>query len=278
MLIVQASAAVIAARCLSLKQSRGGLRRCSTVGKCTISGRPVTGVSTGGWHGGGVRYPLSEPCPNRPFLRPAITRLQVGLQGKHLVDPAQFDDRTWVAATWTFDGVTVSALGHNEYHADQFPGHCQFKTYRECQYNAIVPLSSWDGGRSFAQTRYPAPIAAPPMKSDVDQGRPRGYVNPSNIVFHDGYYYTLIGRSDFGKKRQAGVCFIPRMCLPRRPGRYGTASRTSRSLVARSEGAWTEKSTCEAATGLGGALGSISPKIKILGSLRAFWMPSRQTV
>jgi hypothetical protein len=212
---------------------------------------------------------------NRALIGPSLAQLshdcRLVYQGKHLVDPAQFDDRTWIAATWTFDGVTVSALGHNEYHADQFPGHCQFQTYRECQYNAIVPLSSLDGGRSFARTHYPAPIAAPPMKSDVAQGRPRGYVNPSNIVFHDGYYYTLIGRSDLGGKKAGRCLFRTQDVLA--PETWTVWDGQSYISITDSpyKGAWTEKSICEAATGLGGALGSIA-KIKDTKLFAAFWI------
>jgi hypothetical protein len=208
MLILQAPAAVIAAPVIVVENNPvtvfADAQRCESL---DIPDAPMRAFR----RADGMVVAFATHYLNRALIGPSLAQLshdcRLVYQGKHLVDPAQFDDRTWVAATWTFDGVTVSALGHNEYHADHFPGHCQFATYRECQYNAIVPLSSSDGGRSFARTHYPAPIAAPPMKSDVDQGRPRGYVNPSNIVFHDGYYYTLIGRSDLGGKK-AGRCLF----------------------------------------------------------------------
>jgi hypothetical protein len=212
---------------------------------------------------------------NRALVGPSLSHLshdcKLVYQGKHLADPAQFDDRTWITATWTFDGMTVSALGHNEYHADQFPGQCQFKTYMECWYNAIVPLSSLDGGRSFTRTHYPTTIAAPPMKSDENQGRPRGYLNPSNIIFHSGYYYTLIGRSAFGGKKAGRCLFRTENVLSPETWKVWDGDSYISIIGSPYEAGWTEKPTCEAATGLGGALGSIA---KINGSklFAAFWI------
>ena len=212
---------------------------------------------------------------NRALLGPSLTQLshdcRLVYQGKHLADPAQFDDRTWITATWTFDGVTVAALGHNEYHGDDFPDRCQFKGYSECQYNAVVPLRSLDGGRSFFRIDYPTPIAAPPMKNDTDQGRIRGYVNPSNIVFHDGYYYTLIGRSDLDGKK-AGRCLFRNKDVSNPETWTVWDGRTYISIVGSPyQLGWTAKPTCEGATGLGGALGSIA-KIKNTNLFAAFWI------
>nr|WP_294500893.1 hypothetical protein [uncultured Rhodopila sp.] len=146
----------------------------------------------------GMIVGFSTHFPNRRLVGSSISDLKrdcrVVYQGRHDPDPAAFDDRTWIAATWTEDGTTVSALGHNEYQADKFPGRCRFKDYRSCWYNSIVPLSSTDAGYSFSRMdrQHLDLIAAAPFPSDVGQGEPRGYMNPTNIIFDGRYYYALV--------------------------------------------------------------------------------------
>jgi hypothetical protein len=200
---------------------------------------------------------------NRSMVGPSLSQLahdcHLVYQGRHLEDPAKFDDRTWITATWTIDGVHVAALGHNEYQAHKFPGRCGFATYNECWYNTVVPLSSNDGGRSFIRPVYPEPIAAPPMRADSEQGSPRGYFSPSNIIFDHDYYYTLIARSSFGGKRAGRCLFRTRNAMT--PESWTTWDGTSFVPIFGSpyDRDWTLKTPCEAATGLSsGALGSIA--------------------
>ena len=148
---------------------------------------------------------------NRGLVGSSLSKLahdcKLVYQGGHLSDPAKFDDRTWISATWTSDGVHVVALGHNEYHADQFASGCQFHIRSECWYDSIVPLVSANGGRTFHRENYPEPIAALPMQRDAEVGGPRGYHDPSNIVFSEGHYYALIARSGYDGKR-TGRCLF----------------------------------------------------------------------
>ena len=212
---------------------------------------------------------------NRAAIGPSLSHLshdcQLVYQGKHLADPAQFDDRTWITSTWTSDGITVSALGHNEYHGEQFVSHCRSKTIDKCWYISVVPLVSSDGGRSFVRTHYPTPIAAPPMKVDEDRGQPQGYVIPSNIIFNDGYYYALIGRTDFDGKKAGRCLFRTQDVLG--PDTWTVWDGHSYLPIFGSpyDNHWTYKPICEAATGLSGALGSIA-KLKNTKFFVAFWI------
>ena len=205
---------------------------------------------------------------NRSLVGPSLSQLshecRLVYQGRHLDDPAKFDDRTWITATWTSDGVNVAALGHNEYQAHKFLGRCSFGTYNECWYNSVVPLISSNGGRSFVRANYPEPIAAPPMKSNSGQGRPRGYFSPSNIIFDHGYYYALIARSGFGGKEAGRCLFRTRDAMT--PGSWTAWDGASFVPIFGSpyDHDWTLKTPCEAVIGLSrGALGSIA---KIKGS------------
>ena len=105
-------------------------------------------------------------------------------------DPAHFDDRNFLAATWTGDGRTVGALVHEEYHADQFH-RCRVTTDIGCWYNTVLSFRSTDGGGSFTRTT-PSIVAVAPFRQTVEQGRHRGFFNPSNIVHDAGHYYALI--------------------------------------------------------------------------------------
>lgn len=95
-------------------------------------------------------------------------------------DPARYEDRNFVAATWTDDGRVVGALVHHEYHADQF-GRCSATGDMACWYNTILAYRSGDAGLDFAREAKPV-VASAPFRQEIEQGRHRGFFNPSNIV------------------------------------------------------------------------------------------------
>ena len=131
-------------------------------------------------------------------------------------DPARYDDRSWIAATWTTDGRDVSALIHHEYQANAHPGRCRFPEYMQCWFNTVLEVRSTDGGADFA--RPPAVVASAPFRQDVDQGRHRGFFNPSNIVGDGRHEYFMAsttgwsgaaGRApETGQDQEAGVCLF----------------------------------------------------------------------
>jgi hypothetical protein len=122
-------------------------------------------------------------------------------------DPADFNDLRYITATWTDDGIHVIALTHTEYHAEQFPGMCTQSVSMACWYNVVLGLKSSDGGNAFVATTPLSLIAAPNFKQEFEQGRHRGFFNPSNIVASGGYWYALINTTGGGAQKQ-GTCLF----------------------------------------------------------------------
>ncbi|KUL93035.1 hypothetical protein DK26_25090 [Bosea sp. WAO] len=131
----------------------------------------------------------------------------ISFQARNSADPADFSDKSWIAATWTGDGRRVQALIHAEYHADKHAGACRFKDAMSCWYNVVTAARSSDGGRSFKVDEPRPLVAAPAFKQDVGQGRHRGFFNPSNIVEKDGAWYALIATTG-GEGQKSGVCLF----------------------------------------------------------------------
>ncbi len=128
-------------------------------------------------------------------------------------DPARYDDRSWIAATWTTDGRAVSALVHHEYQANEHPGRCRFPAYMQCWFNTVLEVRSTDGAADFP--RPAVVVAAAPFRQDVDQGRHRGFFNPSNIVSDGRFTYFMASTTgwsatvaDAGPEQAAGVCLF----------------------------------------------------------------------
>ena len=105
----------------------------------------------------------------------------------------------------TADGRTVSALVHEEYHADQH-GRCANKDELACWYNTVVAYSSTNGGRDFSRSK-PFVVASAPFPQDVEQGRHRGFFNPSNIVRYKTYEFALISTTGWSGQ-PFGTCLF----------------------------------------------------------------------
>lgn len=129
------------------------------------------------------------------------------LPSHETADPAAHSGLRYVTSTWTSDGVSVTALIHNEYHADHFAGRCQYRASMPCWYTTIIGGHSQDGGRSFQVDEPPKVIAAAPFTQDVEQGRHRGFFNPSNVLFHDGFYYFATNTTG-GAGQEPGLCLF----------------------------------------------------------------------
>ena len=131
---------------------------------------------------------------NHPLRGPDFDHLSIdchaSLGSPFDADPAHYDDRNFIAATWTDDGRRVSALVHHEYHADDFH-RCAAVGELACWYNTVLAYGSGDGGLNFVKAK-PLVVAAAPFRQDVEQGRHRGFFNPSNIVSDGPRAYALI--------------------------------------------------------------------------------------
>ena len=172
--------------------------------------------------GGGITM-FGLHYDNRALTGPDFTHLKIDCRivyaSRGDPDPAHYDDRSWIAATFTTDGRHVSALIHHEYQANEHKGRCRFPDYMQCWFNTVLEVHSTDAGASFA--RPPAVVASAPFRQDVDQGRHRGFFNPSNIFSEGRFSYffasttgwsgapTLAGLApEAGADQEAGVCLF----------------------------------------------------------------------
>lgn len=130
---------------------------------------------------------------NRPLRGPDLAHLKldchVALGSPLDGDPAHYADRNYLTATWTKDGKTVAAMVHHEYHGDDF--HRCSAGSMGCWYNSILSYRSTDGGLDFNKTA-PLVVASAPFRQEIEQGRHRGFFNPSNIVSDGRFQYALI--------------------------------------------------------------------------------------
>jgi uncharacterized protein YbaA (DUF1428 family) len=122
-------------------------------------------------------------------------------------DPASYDDKSWITATWTEDGARIFALVHHEYQANHHKGRCKAKDYLACWYNTVLALASTDGGLSFTRPKAPQVVAGAPFTQEVGQGRHRGFFNPSNI-FGDGSYRYMFAATTGWEGQPSGACLF----------------------------------------------------------------------
>lgn len=157
---------------------------------------------------------------NRRLSGPSVEMLSlecpVVFRASRKGDPRQYDDRAWLAATYTEDGTRVFGLVHHEFQADAHKGRCTFPEYIQCWWNSVLAVSSRDGGRNFAR-QSPVVMAASPAPSEIGQGRHRGFFNPSNIVKQNGAYFTLIATTGW-QGQPSGVCLFRNQDLEKSGG------------------------------------------------------------
>jgi hypothetical protein len=122
-------------------------------------------------------------------------------------DPAAMSWNSYLSATWTNDGTTVIGLVHNEYLANRIPGRCRYASVSQCWYNVVVQVKSLDGGKTFRPYAPPALVAGVPIKDSEEQGRHRGFFNPTNIVqYRDAQYF--MSATTGGGSQKAGLCLF----------------------------------------------------------------------
>jgi hypothetical protein len=147
---------------------------------------------------------------NRALRGPDLGHLRIDcnvvLNSGQSPDPAEYDGRRFITALWSDDGVHVAALVHNEYHADHFAGRCTSNDDLACWYNTILSFRSDNSGRSFAKSK-PFLVAAAPFRQHVDQGRHRGFFNPSNVFAHGGFKYAFVSTTGWNGQPY-GACLF----------------------------------------------------------------------
>ncbi|MBV8850032.1 MAG: hypothetical protein JOZ16_10675 [Methylobacteriaceae bacterium] len=147
---------------------------------------------------------------NRALRGPDLDHLRIDcaviLNSKQSPDPAEYDGRRFITALWSDDGTHVAALVHNEYHANHFAGRCASSEELPCWYNTILSFSSDDAGHTFTKSS-PLVVAAPPFRQNLEQGRHRGFFNPSNIFALAAYKYALISTTGWNGQPY-GACLF----------------------------------------------------------------------
>jgi hypothetical protein len=156
----------------------------------------------------------------------ATTRRMIGPDFDHLThsctpvmvsdadpDPSHYNDREWIASTYTADGRTVYALVHMEYQGWKYPG-CPYSVnsnadHLKCWYNALTFAKSTDGGASYTETAPPSNLVASIPYQYTPGAGPEGIFGASNIIYRpsDAYYYSLIWDVEPGAT-QRGMCVM----------------------------------------------------------------------
>lgn len=128
-------------------------------------------------------------------LGPTLESLQhscsAAYWSKNDPDPADFNDQEWLDSFFTFDGKTIAALAHTEYHGWAHPGECHTQNIVKCEYDSDTYHQSSDGGYDFNSFKAPNNfLAGVPYKYVIDWG-PMGYSVDTNIVEYGGWYYAV---------------------------------------------------------------------------------------
>lgn len=139
---------------------------------------------------------------NRAFVGPSLAELRRDcrprFQAARRPEPGMLDDRTWLHAVHTLDGVNVFALGSAGFMPSRHAGlACGAGTARtDCWYNGIVALRSEDGGVSFRNDAPPPrhALLAPPAAYDPSVRHPAGFITATNLVPWRGHVHTVVRR------------------------------------------------------------------------------------
>jgi hypothetical protein len=163
---------------------------------------------------GGLVHLVAGAERSRAMVGPSLSQTQRTCQSVFAAtgqdDPAAWDDRGWIAATFTPDGQQVIALAHMEYHGHLRRDRCPLGSYADCWYNGVIEVQSQDGGHSFTRIGGGADlVAALPVRFQGDAGRRLGYFNPSNIVQRGDRLYAFVFAEAFGLQRR-GPCLFSR--------------------------------------------------------------------
>jgi hypothetical protein len=121
--------------------------------------------------------------------------------------PQAFDDRSWLTALYTSDGVTVHAVVHTEFQGNRRPPLCPSGRYMDCWYNALTSAISADGGHTYVRPATGWLVAALPYRYDEVGLGHHGYFNPSNIVSDRGHLYMFTFATRAGAQ-DSGNCLL----------------------------------------------------------------------
>ena len=112
-------------------------------------------------------------------------------------DPSHYNNKEWLTGLYTLDGKTIYSLVHNEHESSTLSNW----------YNSITLAVSNDTGKTYSHTSAPNHLVASiPYQYSSGMG-PAGVFEPSNIIYHDGYYYVLLHMESYGVQ-ETGVSIM----------------------------------------------------------------------
>ncbi|WP_416357292.1 hypothetical protein ACLNGM_03985 [Aureimonas phyllosphaerae] len=130
---------------------------------------------------------------------------RVAFEGAGRDDPASFENRGWIASTFTPDGRTVHAVVHDEYRGHE-TGACEPGEADACWYNTLTAAVSHDGGATFRPSE-PRLVAALPLRAEDTRGHRAGFFEPTNIVaVTDGF--AMMANVVSPAPRRSGNCLL----------------------------------------------------------------------
>jgi hypothetical protein len=132
------------------------------------------------------------------------------VKGAENPDPAAADDRHWIQALVSDDGIHVVALASQEYMGSRH-GRCNAAPTATqpfpCWYSSITQFESSDGALSFRRSTKNPIVATPQLPFDKNKTGRVGFLTASNIVTDGAWRYVLIYVDGYGRQK-AGTCIF----------------------------------------------------------------------
>jgi len=198
----------------------------------------------------GTIHLFATTSVNRAMLGPNFESLRhtcdVAFKGALNANPAAYDDNGWMTAFWA-SGETVFTLIHNEFHGSERQDFCPPQGGANCIEVSITEAISRDGGYHFR--RFPGEsglVADLPYTFRPVRNRFFGYLNPSNIVKKDGFFYVLVSAIDPYDRAHNGVCILRSSTLEPKSWRAWDGRRFNKTFADpyQSSEASPEENTC----------------------------------
>ena len=131
--------------------------------------------------------------PDWNHLSPACLSAGHGAENS---DPDALDDKYWIQALYSVDGIDFIALGSHEYLGGRHSGNCRIRSSGTmappCWYSSITQYELKGDARHFHRARQAPVLARPQIGFDPTRVKRIGYFTASNIVSQGDYRYVLI--------------------------------------------------------------------------------------
>lgn len=132
-------------------------------------------------------------------------------------DPRMLDDKYWIQALHSTNGVDFIALGSHEYLGVRHPGRCNHRTSGTmappCWYSSITQYVANGNAQHFAPAKVAPVVATPQVPFDPGSIKRVGYFTASNIVSDREYRYVLIF-AEGSQAQERGNCLFRSQLAP----------------------------------------------------------------